>query len=112
MAPPMKPAAMANTIVRIRMPRSYEHNMPPHLRSLQKFFGWSGRRDSNPRHQPWQGCTLPAELLPRGKKNAAKTATEIIVARQPGSVKHRRRRACTHEPYILARKSRYIRTLP
>ena len=20
---------------------------------------WSGRRDSNPRHQPWQGCTLP-----------------------------------------------------
>src|SRR6185312_5169772 len=26
--------------------------------------GWSGRRDSNPRHQPWQGCTLPAELLP------------------------------------------------
>ncbi len=25
---------------------------------------WSGRRDSNPRHQPWQGCTLPAELLP------------------------------------------------
>ncbi len=27
--------------------------------------GWSGRRDSNPRHQPWQGCTLPAELLPR-----------------------------------------------
>src|SRR5437899_10535173 len=31
--------------------------------------GWSGRRDSNPRHQPWQGCTLPAELLPhRGSK--------------------------------------------
>ena len=25
---------------------------------------WSGRRGSNPRHQPWQGCTLPAELLP------------------------------------------------
>src|ERR1035438_691252 len=22
---------------------------------------WSGRRDSNPRHQPWQGCTLPTE---------------------------------------------------
>src|ERR1700758_3455750 len=27
--------------------------------------GWSGRRDSNPRHRPWQGRTLPAELLPR-----------------------------------------------
>ena len=24
---------------------------------------WSERRDSNPRHQPWQGCTLPTELL-------------------------------------------------
>jgi hypothetical protein len=23
----------------------------------------SGRRDSNPRPQPWQGCALPAELL-------------------------------------------------
>src|SRR5262245_62142131 len=22
-------------------------------------FGWSGKRDSNPRLQPWQGCTLP-----------------------------------------------------
>ena len=26
---------------------------------------WSGRRDSNPRPQPWQGCALPAELHPR-----------------------------------------------
>ena len=25
---------------------------------------WSGRRGSNSRHQPWQGCTLPTELLP------------------------------------------------
>lgn len=25
----------------------------------------SGRRGSNPRHQPWKGCTLPTELLPR-----------------------------------------------
>ena len=25
---------------------------------------WSGRRDSNSRHQPWQGCTLPTELRP------------------------------------------------
>ncbi len=24
----------------------------------------SGRRGSNPRPQPWQGCALPAELLP------------------------------------------------
>src|ERR1700743_1488972 len=25
----------------------------------------SGRRGSNPRPQPWQGCALPTELLPR-----------------------------------------------
>ena len=25
----------------------------------------SGRRNSNPRPQPWQGCALPTELLPR-----------------------------------------------
>ena len=23
------------------------------------FLNWSGWRDSNPRHQPWQGCALP-----------------------------------------------------
>ena len=28
---------------------------------------WSGRRDSNPRHRPWQGRTLPTELLPQIK---------------------------------------------
>ena len=26
--------------------------------------GWSGQRDSNPRHQAWEACTLPAELCP------------------------------------------------
>src|SRR5689334_4559190 len=25
----------------------------------------SGKRDSNPRPQPWQGCALPTELFPR-----------------------------------------------
>src|ERR1035437_6057685 len=34
-----------------------------HLRSL---FVQSGKRDSNPRPQPWQGCALPTELFPRG----------------------------------------------
>ena len=24
----------------------------------------SGKRDSNPRPQPWQGCALPTELFP------------------------------------------------
>ncbi len=26
---------------------------------------WSGKRDSNPRHPPWQGGALPTELFPR-----------------------------------------------
>ena len=29
------------------------------------FKDWSGRRVSNSRPQPWQGCALPTELLPR-----------------------------------------------
>jgi transposase len=29
---------------------------------------WSGRRDSNPRPQPWQGCALPTEPRPRGHR--------------------------------------------
>src|SRR4030067_3726314 len=29
---------------------------------LSSGFSWSGRRGSNPRHQAWEACTLPAEL--------------------------------------------------
>ena len=28
----------------------------------------SGKRDSDPRPQPWQGCALPTELLPHSPK--------------------------------------------
>ena len=28
-------------------------------------FNTSGKRDSNPRPQPWQGCALPTELFPQ-----------------------------------------------
>ena len=31
------------------------------------FLKVSGKRDSNPRHQPWQGCALPTELFPHSK---------------------------------------------
>ena len=37
------------------------------LISLYKF--WSGRRVSNSRPQPWQGCALPTELLPHQNFN-------------------------------------------
>gem|GEM_PF-3557259 len=33
---------------------------------LTTLASWSGRRVSNSRPQPWQGCALPTELLPHG----------------------------------------------
>ena len=30
---------------------------------------WSGKRDSNSRPQPWQGCALPTELFPHRAAN-------------------------------------------
>lgn len=38
---------------------------------------WSGKRDSNSRPQPWQGCALPTELFPRRTR-------PHIVGMQPG----------------------------
>ena len=32
--------------------------------SLETLFKWSGKRGSNSRPQPWQGCALPTELFP------------------------------------------------
>ena len=37
-----------------------------HARS---FNVWSGKRDSNSRPQPWQGCALPTELFPHIEKS-------------------------------------------
>ena len=36
---------------------SFEKNLTDKREGLWDF--WSGRRDSNPRLQPWQGCALP-----------------------------------------------------
>ena len=33
--------------------------------TLDRRRAWSGKRDSNSRPQPWQGCALPTELFPR-----------------------------------------------
>jgi hypothetical protein len=41
----------------------------PHGRSANK----SGKRDSNPRPQPWQGCALPTELFPRAPNITPRT---------------------------------------
>src|SRR6056297_2890958 len=38
---------------------------------------WSGRRDLNPRLQPWQGCTLPTELLPLNEQKIYNVLTPV-----------------------------------
>src|SRR5688572_13396164 len=38
--------------------------------------GQSGKRDSNPRPQPWQGCALPTELFPRSMHQRAERPSE------------------------------------
>ena len=42
---------------------------------------WSGKGGSNSRPQPWQGCALPTELFPRGRRilrNAPKESTCFV----------------------------------
>ena len=39
----------------------------------------SGKRDSDPRPQPWQGCALPTELFPQSANNQQFTSIEIAV---------------------------------
>ena len=71
--------------------------LPPRQRDLQTRKGkrnrnyppsleyWSGKRVSNSRPQPWQGCALPTELFPRFVKKI------IVQASPPGN---RCRRNC------------------
>jgi len=40
---------------------SFEKNLTDKREGLWDF--WSGRRDSNPRLQPWQGCRVPLSLI-------------------------------------------------
>src|SRR5436305_84231 len=49
-----------------KIDRPTRHALPPDvllshsgLRALRCILNWSGRWDSNPRPQPWQGCALP-----------------------------------------------------
>jgi hypothetical protein len=40
---------------------------------------WSGRRVSNSRPQPWQGCALPTELLPQYSRRFIAISKNAIV---------------------------------
>ena len=45
----------------------------------------SGKRDSNPRPQPWQGCALPTELFPQERAEPFRTATSLRTCSEPAS---------------------------
>ena len=63
---------------------------------------WSGRRVSNSRPQPWQGCALPTELLPQrefcGGARRSRTAVNGFAIRCMAALLSRRPFAPTHLP--------------
>jgi hypothetical protein len=46
---------------------------------------WSGRRDVNPRHQPWQGCALPLSYARAGGEGYQRPPAWQAPLRDPGS---------------------------
>ena len=55
---------------------------------------WSGRRDSNPRLQPWQGCALPLSYarllliyLAFYEDNLKRQFLRLPIGRQKNSIK-------------------------
>ena len=59
---------------------------------------WSGQRDSNPRHQAWEACTLPTELCPHGRSVVAAIIPPSRRSQYPGAIRpiadRRRAPAC------------------
>ncbi len=56
------PATISGSALGVSRPASAPRKAPNLL--IDMIF-WSGKRDSNSRPQPWQGCALPTELFPR-----------------------------------------------
>ena len=63
---------------------------------------WSGKRVSNSRPQPWQGCALPTELFPHFPGGASRSRTDLhgfaircitaLLSRQKRTVRSSRKR--------------------
>src|SRR5437660_958106 len=65
-------------------PRVAFHTVYPSTR-LPVWSLESGKRDSNPRPQPWQGCALPTELFPRrGAAGATPRLQSAVAITQAG----------------------------
>ena len=52
----------------------------PRKPKTRKTVNWSGKRGSNSRPQPWQGCALPTELFPQCRKIKIGTAARARIA--------------------------------
>ena len=63
------------------------------------YLQWSGKRGSNSRPQPWQGCALPTELFPR----PSSFSRPGIIAKSRASLKLNRQ-----EPYARCSRNRTI----
>src|SRR5437763_5199288 len=73
----MSPASYQTAPPRVAVSSSHglRHAMAPAVRP-----GQSGKRDSNPRPQPWQGCALPTELFPQtARRRDAQTPRRLGV---------------------------------
>ena len=65
--------------------------LPISVKKHERYFNvWSGKRDSNSRPQPWQGCALPTELFPHlsVKLYNDKSNFEAKQTRWPENLKH------------------------
>ena len=60
------------------------------------FLIWSGKRDSNSRPQPWQGCALPTELFPQISFDLRRRSAIVSILLH--GVNRNFRRACDAAP--------------
>ena len=67
-------------------------DLNPSVVVASPFFGkqsktWSGRRVSNSRPQPWQGCALPTELLPQEAAKYSETRHTFTAVRSDAAMR-------------------------
>src|SRR6266508_555541 len=64
---------------------------------------WSGRRDSNPLPQPWEGRALPGELLPLGRQPSLGFYNRLRLRRRLGHHRPHQRRILLDQPVRVPR---------
>ena len=70
----LSPATYSTELLPVSPTNQKRENGPvrPFRAMLESIFPsgiWSGKRGSNSRPQPWQGCALPTELFPHEDRN-------------------------------------------